>query len=112
MNMNQEKDSMAEPVNEPAPFPLAIPDDDLRSRVRDIWEARCNVRVWADPQRMEEATGCAATWRTDGHKRGTLACGPCGARGVVDRLSSYTLEEFTQVIGARTGCEAHAHVPT
>lgn len=103
---------MAEPVNEPAPFPLTIPDDDLRGRVRDIWEARCNVRVWADPERMEDATGCGATWRTDGHKRGTLTCGPCGARVVVDRLTSYTIDEFAHVIGTRTDCRAHAHVPT
>jgi hypothetical protein len=104
---------MTEPPAVSGPFPLTIPDYRLRNDVRAIWEAHCNVTVWADQDAdaMEDATGCGATWRWDGHQRGTLTCGPCGTRAVVDRFHGYTIDEFAHVIGTRTDCQARDHVP-
>lgn len=95
---------MAEPAPDQGPFPLAIPDDNLRDTVRVAWEARCNVKVWADADQMEQATGCGATWRWDGHQRGTLTCGPCGSLLVVDRLGGYTVNDLANAIGQRPTC--------
>jgi hypothetical protein len=110
-NLNRKKHSMTEPVPKLGPFPLAIPDDGLRETVQAVWEARCNVRVWADPERVEQATGYGATWRWDGHQRGTVTCAPCGSFLIVDRLSGYTVDDLTAVIGQRLTCRAVAPNP-